>query len=134
MIGRENSMRLLPSAFVLAIFLVSGCGDKNPPANTANRAVPPPPVSQGVPIDAAALMQTGQLKYAVVCLGCHGQNGKGQPPFPVLAGKPAADLVAMLKNYRAGNTRGPQSATMMPFAKALTDAEIDALSIYLAAQ
>lgn len=139
-------MRLLPTMAVLALALVSACGGKNEPANGAHNGAQngthngsketaaPPPVSKNAPVETAAPMQSGQMKYATVCLGCHGQNGKGQPPFPKLAGKPAADLAAMLKDYRAGKTRGPQSATMMPFAKILTDAEIDAIAGYLAGQ
>jgi len=42
-------------------------------------------------------------------------------------------LTAKLKDYRAGKQVGPQSDTMMPFAKPLTDTEIDAIAGYLAA-
>jgi cytochrome c len=92
-------------------------------------AAPSGPVSTG---DHAPAANFGKLKYTGNCLGCHGHAGKGQGVFPRLAGLPAAELAAKLKDYRAGKTLGPQSATMMPFAKALTDAEIDALAGYLA--
>lgn len=101
------------------------------PAGEASPAVAAPsgPVSTG---DHAPAANFGKLKYTGNCLGCHGHAGKGQGVFPRLAGLPAAELAAKLKDYRAGKTLGPQSATMMPFAKALTDAEIDALAGYLA--
>lgn len=78
-------------------------------------------------------IEAGKLKYATVCLGCHGQNGQGQGPFRRLAGRPVAELIAQLKAYRAGTMRGPESKTMMPFAEPLTDPEIDAVAGYLAA-
>lgn len=73
----------------------------------------------------------GRLKYAGICLGCHGKDGQGQGPFPRLAGRPAPELAALLKDYRAGRVRSPQSDIMKPFADPLTDAEIEALAGYL---
>ena len=58
------------------------------------------------------------------CAACHGNNGQGGVG-PALAGKEIAD---MLKAYRAGETRGPQSVMMWSQASQLTDAEIDLLS------
>jgi cytochrome c553 len=122
---------------VLTLSLLFGCGEKSEPAKVAESAAPAGPVAPAAapPVDnAAPAMNIGKLKYAGICLGCHGRDGQGQGPFPKLAGRPAADLATMLKDYRAGKTRGSQSATMMPFAKSLTDAEIDAITGYLAAQ
>lgn len=120
-------MRILLT--VLSLTLLSACGGKSEPAKVADGAAP-----ATAPKDAGPAMDAGMLKYAGVCLGCHGREGQGQGPFPKLAGKPAAELAAMLKDYRAGKPRGPQSATMFPFAKALTDADIDAITGYLAAR
>lgn len=127
---------------VLSLSLLFGCGEKTEPAKVAESpaTAPAPAAPAAAPADASPPMDRavpvpniGKLKYAGVCLGCHGHNGQGQGPFPKLAGMPAEDLAAMLKDYRAGKTRGPQSATMIPFAKPLTDAEIDAIAGYLAA-
>ena len=58
------------------------------------------------------------------CAACHGNNGQGGVG-PALAGK---EIANMLKAYRAGETRGPQSVMMWSQASQLTDAEIDLLS------
>jgi len=58
------------------------------------------------------------------CAACHGNNGQGGVG-PALAGKEIAD---MLKAYRAGETRGAQSALMWSQAGQLTDQEIELLS------
>ena len=140
-------MRLTP--ILLSLTLLFGCG-KSEPEKTAEAPVVEPPVAAvappaqvpaaaapveqpvaGVPA-AAPVVDKGRLKYVGVCQGCHGRAGEGMGPFPKLTGKPAAEVAAMLKDYRAGKTRGPQTATMMPFAKALSDEEIDAISNYLA--
>ena len=114
---------------IMALTALAACGDK------AEVSPPPPQASAPKPVtyDAAPVVNPGKLKYVAVCQGCHGREGEGQGPFPKLAGKPAAELVAKLNDYRAGRQVGPQSSTMMPFAKAMTDAEIAAISAYLAA-
>jgi|TARA_B100001939_G_scaffold311224_1_gene293652 cytochrome c553 len=58
------------------------------------------------------------------CASCHGMEGQGGIG-PALAGQEIAD---MLKAYRAGETRGAQSALMWSQAGQLTDQEIDLLS------
>ncbi len=114
---------------IMALTALAACGDK------AEVSPPPPQASAPKPVtyDAAPVVNPGKLKYVAVCQGCHGRDGAGQGPFPKLAGKPEAELVAKLNDYRAGRQVGPQSSTMMPFAKAMTDAEIAAISAYLAA-
>jgi cytochrome c len=128
------------TAFAIALASLTNltaCGDRQPPIKAVAPAgqVAAPTTSAAAPVTttspAPTSIDNGKLKYATVCLGCHGQNGKGQGPFPRLAGKPAAELAAKLKDYRAGKQFGPQSATMLPFAKTLTDAEIDLLAGYL---
>jgi len=74
------------------------------------------------------------MKYSVICLGCHGQNGQGQPPSPKIAGRPAVEIVAILNDFRAGKRTRPESAAMTPYTKALTDSDIEELAAYLAAQ
>jgi cytochrome c553 len=129
------------AALIVTLAALTACGDKQQPvkieapAKLAPDTPPSPPApaaSKPAPRpDTGASVDNGRLKYATVCLSCHGQAGKGQGPFPKLAGKPAAEVAAKLKDYRAGKQLGPQSVTMMPFAKPLTDTEIDALADYL---
>ncbi|WP_194788478.1 c-type cytochrome [Pseudomonas sp. UFMG81] len=75
--------------------------------------------------------QGGQNPAAMACLGCHGPDGKGiaAAGFPRLAGLPAGYLAKQLRDFREGDRR---QAVMEPLAKALDDAEIDAVSHYLA--
>lgn len=105
---------------LLCVVFISACGEKREPAVQAPAAAP-----------VAASTDLGRIRYAGVCLSCHGPKAEGQGPFPKLAGKSAGELAATLKEYRAGKTRGPQSATMFPFAQALRDDEIEALARYI---
>ncbi|PAV71250.1 hypothetical protein WR25_26202 [Diploscapter pachys] len=67
----------------------------------------------------------------MACLGCHGPDGKGiaAAGFPRLAGLPAGYLSKQLQDFRSGSRK---QAVMEPLAKALDDAEIEAISAYLA--
>jgi cytochrome c553 len=111
---------------LIAMTALTACGDK---AEVAPAAAPQTTAPE--PIETPAV-NPGKLKYLAVCQGCHGRDGQGQGSFAKLAGRPAEELVKLLRDYRAGTPVGPQSATMMPFAKALTDAEIDSIADYLA--
>ncbi|MBV4507553.1 cytochrome c4 [Pseudomonas sp. BW13M1] len=75
--------------------------------------------------------QGGQNPAAMACLGCHGPDGKGiaAAGFPRLAGLPAGYLSKQLHDFRNGSRK---QAVMEPLAKALDDAEIEAVSAYLA--
>ncbi|QXH53647.1 cytochrome c4 [Pseudomonas fakonensis] len=73
----------------------------------------------------------GQNPAAMACMGCHGVDGKGiaAAGFPRLAGLPAGYLAKQLRDFRQGSRK---QAVMEPLAKALDEAEIDAVSHYLA--
>ncbi|AGZ35959.1 c-type cytochrome [Pseudomonas sp. Rh2] len=75
--------------------------------------------------------QGGANPAAMACLGCHGADGKGiaAAGFPRLAGLPAGYLSKQLHDWRAGSRK---QSVMEPLAKALTEAEIEAVSTYLA--
>ncbi|CAG8868703.1 Cytochrome c4 [Pseudomonas fluorescens] len=79
----------------------------------------------------AVFTQGGQDPAAMACLGCHGPDGKGVAAagFPRLAGLPAGYLNKQLHDFRDGNRK---HAIMEPLAKALSDAEIEAVSAMLA--
>ena len=74
--------------------------------------------------DAAA----GKAK-AAACAGCHGANGEGTGPNPALAGHPAAQTVAALKDYKSGKRA---NAVMKNFATPLSDADMENLGAYYA--
>lgn len=67
------------------------------------------------------------------CVQCHGPGGGGTGEhFPPLAGQPAAYLAAQLDGWRNGNRSNDPGQMMVAVAKAMTDAEVKALSDYFA--
>lgn len=78
-----------------------------------------------------AIAQQGNGQGAIACLSCHGPQGEGNAAggFPRLAGLPAGYLSHQLRSYRDGTRQNPM---MQPFALALTDEDIQAVSAYYA--
>jgi cytochrome c553 len=74
--------------------------------------------------DAAA----GKTKSAT-CVACHGANGQGVAPNPPLAGKPQAQQVQALKDYKSGTRANP---IMKGMAASLSDQDMEDLSAYFA--
>lgn len=67
---------------------------------------------------------------ALSCWNCHGPGGERSGEIPPISGLGAAEIAASLRAFRSGETEG---TIMSRIAKGYTDAEIDALSDYLAA-
>jgi cytochrome c553 len=65
---------------------------------------------------------------STVCAGCHGDKGQGMGPNPALAGKPDADLVKALKDFKSGST----NSVMHGLAASLSDQDIENLAAYYA--
>lgn len=87
--------------------------------------------SEGAAKTAAAVTTPGKEK-AATCAACHGEAGiSAAPNWPNLAGQHKDYLVHALKQYRAGERKDP---VMGGQAANLTDADIDALAAYFAAQ
>jgi cytochrome c553 len=89
---------------------------------------------------AAALLAAGPAlagdaatpEKVTVCAACHGADGKAtQPVYPHLAGQYANYLEHALREYRAGTRKNP---IMGAQAATLTDADIEQLAAYYAAQ
>lgn len=73
-----------------------------------------------------------QLAIDAGCVQCHGTNGVGTgPTFPNLNGQRANYMYDQLQRYRSGERVDP---VMNIQARDLTNAEIDLLSRYYAAQ
>lgn len=81
---------------------------------------------------AASPAELGKIAYAG-CIACHGAQGEGGIG-PKLAGQPAADTTGKLLQYKAGETRGAQSALMWSQAAQLSAADIDNLAAFIAGQ
>ena len=68
---------------------------------------------------------------AANCANCHGTNGVSQGGVASLAGQSKADLVRKMQDYKAGRT---PSTIMTQLAKGYTDAQIELVAGYFAAQ
>jgi cytochrome c553 len=68
------------------------------------------------------------------CIGCHGPRGSGNPAakFPAVSGQHAQYLAAQLKKFRAGERGNDPNRMMRNIASRMTDAEIQAVSSYMA--
>ena len=68
---------------------------------------------------------------AATCANCHGTNGMSRGVTVSLAGKPKAEIAAKLLEFKQNQRPG----TIMPqLAKGFTDAQIDAVAAWFAAQ
>lgn len=65
------------------------------------------------------------------CAACHGQQGQGAGPFPVLAGKDAEYISQRLYAYQNRETVGNMSSTMWAQAGMLSDDDIQTLSEFI---
>ena len=74
---------------------------------------------------AAGNAAAGKDKSAV-CAGCHGDKGQGIAPNPALAGKPEADLVKVLKDFKSGRV----NSVMHGLTASLSDQDIENLAAY----
>jgi cytochrome c553 len=71
-------------------------------------------------------------QHAANCAGCHGNDGNSMmATFPKLAGQHASYLSKQLYAFKEGSR---SSSMMAPFALALSDAEIESLAKFYAAQ
>jgi cytochrome c553 len=76
-------------------------------------------------------VQGGTAK-AAVCFGCHGPNGNStNPAWPTLAGQSAIYVAEQLRLFRSKVRDNP---VMTALAVPLSDADIDDLAVYFAAQ
>jgi len=67
------------------------------------------------------------------CAGCHGPTGAGLPAqFPRVSGQHAEYTEAQLKAFRSGERANDANRMMRAVAAKLSDAEIKAVSDYIA--
>lgn len=100
------------------------------------RLPPPPPVP---PSGEAAMRAVGERlsvrgdwdRELPACFSCHAPGATGVGLFPALAGQNAPYLKAQLAAWKAGTRRNDPSALMETVAVRLSDAEIDAVSLFL---
>lgn len=61
------------------------------------------------------------------CSGCHGESGEGSDPIPRISGKPEADFVRKMQEFRADKR---QATVMNRIARGFDDAEFALLAKY----
>jgi cytochrome c553 len=68
------------------------------------------------------------------CIGCHGPRGRGNPEakFPSVGGQHATYIASQLKAFRAGTRANDINSMMRNLVIRMSDAEIDAVSKYVA--
>jgi len=84
-----------------------------------------------------SLVKTGGQGRMLPCALCHGQNLKGQyvkgmGDVPSIAGRSPSQVARQLIDFRSGARHGANSAQMRVLAGKLTDADIVAITGYLA--
>jgi cytochrome c553 len=73
--------------------------------------------------------------FAEKCEACHGPAGRApQEGFPAIAGQKHAYVVAQMKDIKSGARANGQSEAMKPFVDELSDADVELLAAYVAAQ
>ena len=76
-------------------------------------------------------MAAGAPPGASSCSGCHANGAAVETPVPPLFGRPAAEIVTAMQEFRSGQ----RSATVMDrIAKGFTDGETAAIADWYAQQ
>lgn len=97
-------------------------------------ALNPPPLGGAPKRDLAAgkkIFEDGVPGAQVpACASCHGKDGKGNGPFPRLAGQLYSYVVSQLSNW--GHERAETNSQIMgPIAHKLTKSQIEAVAAYV---
>ena len=86
----------------------------------------------GYALAAGAVEANNHIRVlAASCAACHGSNGNSVGGTPVLAGLDRTHFVAQIMAFRKGDR---PSTVMHHHAKGLTEAEVEQLADYFAAQ
>ena len=86
----------------------------------------------GVASEAAVAQTDAQREKAAPCAACHGDQGRSVlAEIPSLAGQPKQFITTQLVMFREGNRK---NAVMSPMAAPLSNADINELGSYFAAQ
>ncbi|BCN93564.1 hypothetical protein THMIRHAM_13490 [Thiomicrorhabdus immobilis] len=76
-----------------------------------------------------AATPSGEKAYAT-CVGCHGSKAEGGVG-PRLNNQSAADIVAKLEKYKAGEQMGPMTGMMAPMATGLSSDDMKSIAEYV---
>ncbi|MCV6585928.1 MAG: c-type cytochrome [Marinibacterium sp.] len=76
-------------------------------------------------------VEAAEKLYKRQCRACHGPTAKGLASYPKLAAQPADYIEGRLRQYRAGETLGPNTPLMAPRARKLSDQDIANLAAFI---
>jgi mono/diheme cytochrome c family protein len=81
------------SGFALLIVFALGC--RNEPVELLPPGLPQEPAAEfvGDPID------NGEISFALYCVSCHGESGRGDGPVAEALAKPPTDLTTLTARY-----------------------------------
>jgi cytochrome c553 len=72
--------------------------------------------------------------WAASCAACHGTDGRSEADeFPALAGKPKADLLKSLREFKS-DTGTKKPTVMHQHAKGYSDAQLERIADYFSRQ
>ncbi|MCF6201488.1 MAG: c-type cytochrome [Hydrogenimonas sp.] len=90
-------------------------------------------LSAGFVFAAGEPLKSGEkIYFSMGCYGCHGVYGEGVNTFPKLAGKSKNYLIKRLEELKSGIGHTSSKEMMVPYAKALSREQIEAVSTFLA--
>jgi sulfide dehydrogenase cytochrome subunit len=84
-----------------------------------------------LPVGAVSQDAARGRNLAAACATCHGTEGRSAGGNESLAGMRAAELVRKLREFRGG---AKPATVMLQISKGYSDAEMDAIAAYFAAQ
>ena len=90
------------------------------------------------PIGKNLFLKGDASRKIVACINCHGVNGKGVEPnplmIPVIGGQSRDYLTRQLANFRAGDRSNSPDGVMNEMTKSLTNTELESLAEYVSGQ
>lgn len=127
-------------SLAVSALIFTACGDKEKPAEEVAAAAPTeapvaatPAAAPTTEAAAPAGDDAGKAAYTA-CAACHGADGKlpALGKSAVIAGQPVADLVAKMKEYKAGTRDVTGNGMLMKGQMAsFDDAKMEAVATYI---
>jgi sulfide dehydrogenase cytochrome subunit len=74
-----------------------------------------------------AALRPSPEAMAYACAGCHGSGGHALAPTPSLAGKPEAELIQLMRDFKSGQKT---SSIMNRIARGYADEDFTALAAF----
>ncbi|MDB5806857.1 MAG: fccA [Betaproteobacteria bacterium] len=71
---------------------------------------------------------------AAACFSCHGTDGHAQSGMASLAGRPQAEIMRIIGEFRSGARSGEQGTLMPQLVKGYTDAQMALIADYFSRQ